>query len=189
LPKGARSKGLGYALNGCQLSGIYRYQTGGPFNITGNIDGLSAFGLTGTQQVEGARIVLLRNPGSGSSSDPYRMFDTSAFAASTAGSQGFESGRNFMRVGPINSWDLALSKEFRVKERFKFEIRLDAFNAFNHTQFDGVNSTANFASPGSTAITNLPFNSSGALTNLNGFGSVNSVRPPRNMQLSARFEF
>ena len=189
LPRGARSNGLGYALNGWQLSGIYRYQTGGPFNVGANITGLSAFGLTGTQQVEGARIVLLKNPGSGSSSDPYRMVDTSAFAASTAGSQGFESGRNFLRVGPINSWDLALSKEFRIKERFKFEIRLDAFNAFNHTQFDGVNSTANFANPGSTAITNLPFNSSGALTNLNGFGSVSSVRPPRNMQLSARFEF
>ena len=189
LPRGAKSNGLGYALNGWQLSGIYRYQTGGPFNVTQNITGLSSFGLTGTQQVEGARIVLLTNPGSGSSSDPYRMFDTSAFAATRDGSQGFESGRNFLRVGPINSWDLALSKEFRIKERFKFEIRLDAFNAFNHTQFDGVNSTANFASPGSTAITNLPFNSSGALTNLNGFGSVNSVRPPRNMQLSARFEF
>ena len=190
LPRGARSNGLvGYALNGWQLSGIYRYQTGGPFNVTANIDGLSASGLTGTQQVEGARIRLLNNPGSGSSSDPYRMIDSSAFVASTFGSQGFESGRNFLRVGPINSWDLALSKEFRIKERYKFEIRLDAFNAFNHTQFDGVNSTANFASQGSTAITNLPFNSSGGLTNLNGFGSVNSVRTPRNMQLSARFEF
>ena len=189
LPKATSNSGLGYALNGWQLSGIYRYTTGGPFNVGANISGLSGYGLTGTQQVEGARIVLLKNPGSGSSSDPYRMFDTSAFAASIVGSQGFESGRNFLRVGPINSWDLALSKEFRVKEKVKFEIRLDAFNAFNHTQFDGVNSTANFASPGSTAITNLPFNASGALTNVNGFGAVNSVRPPRNMQLSARFEF
>ena len=191
LPKATGNAGLGYALNGWQLSGIYRYQTGGPypFNVTANISGLSGYGLTGTQQVEGARIVLLKNPGSGNSGDPYRMFDTSAFAASTAGSQGFESGRNFLRVGPINSWDLALSKEFRIKERVKFEIRMDAFNAFNHTQFDGVNSTANFASAGSTAITNLPFNASGALTNLSGFGAVSSVRPPRNMQLSARFQF
>jgi hypothetical protein len=189
LPRATGNHGLGYALNGWQLSGIYRYVTGGPFNVGANISGLSGYGLTGTQQVEGARIVLLKTPGGGNSSDPYRMFDTSAFAASTVGSQGFESGRNFLRVGPINSWDLALSKEFRVKERFKFEIRLDAFNALNHTQFDGVNSTANFASPGSTTITNLPFNASGALTNVNGFGAVNSVRTPRNMQLSARFEF
>jgi hypothetical protein len=189
LPKGTSKSGLGYALNGWQLSGIYRYQTGQPFNVTANIAGLSGYGVTGTQQVEGARLALLNNPGSGSSGDPYRMFDTSAFAAPNFGSQGFESGRNFLRVGPINSWDLALSKEFRVKERVKFEIRLDAFNALNHTQFNGVNSQANFASPGSTTITNLPFNASGALVNLNGFGTVNSVRPPRNMQLSARFQF
>ncbi len=184
LPRATSSRGLGYALNGWQLSGIYRYQTGGPFNVSANISGLSGYGLTGTQQVEGARIVLLKAPGSGNSSDPYRMFDTSAFAASNFGSQGFESGRNFLRVGPINSWDLALSKEFIVKEGVKFEIRLDAFNALNHTQFDGVSSTANFASPGSTTITNL-----GSTTNVNGFGAVNSVRPPRNMQLSARFQF
>ncbi len=189
LPKATSKTGLGYALNGWQLSGIYRYQTGAPFNVTANVANLSGYGLTGTQQVEGARLVLLKNPGSGNGSDPYRMFDTSAFAAPSAGSQGFESGRNFLRVGPINSWDLALSKEFRVKERVKFEVRVDAFNAFNHTQFNGVNSTANFASPGSTVITNLPLNASGALTNLNGFGTVNSVRPPRNMQLSARFQF
>jgi hypothetical protein len=117
------------------------------------------------------------------------MFDTSAFAAPSVNSTGYESGRNFLRVGPINSLDLALSKEFLFKERFKFEIRLDTFNALNHTQFNGVSSTANFASPGSTTITNLPFNASGALTNTNGFGAVNSVRPPRNMQLSARFQF
>lgn len=188
LPKGTSNTGLGYALNGWQLSGIYRYQTGGPYNVSANVAGLSAYGLTGTQQLEGARIVLLKNPGSGNSSDPLRMLDTSAFAAPSQGSLGYESGRNFLRVGAINSWDLALSKEFRIKEKVKFEVRLDAFNALNHTQFDGVNSTANFASPGSTAITNLPF-TNGALTNINGFGTVNSVRPPRNMQLSGRFQF
>lgn len=188
LPKGTSNSGLGYILNGWQLSGIYRYQTGAPYNIGVNVAGLSTYGLTGTTQVEGARIVLLKNPGSGNSSDPLRMLDTSAFAAPSLGSLGFESGRNFLRVGPINSWDLALSKEFRVKERYKFEVRLDAFNALNHTQFDGVNATANFASPGSTAITNLPF-TNGVLTNVNGFGTISSVRPPRNMQLSARFEF
>jgi Carboxypeptidase regulatory-like domain len=189
LPRATSRTGLGYALNGWQLSGIYRYVTGAPYNVFANVAGLSGYGLTGTQQVEGARIVLLKNPGSGNNGDPLRTFDTSAFAAPSVGSLGFESGRNFLRVGPINSWDLALSKEFRIKEKVRFEIRFDAFNALNHTQFDGVNNTANFASPGSTAITNLPFNASGAVTNINGFGTVNSVRPPRNMQLSARFQF
>jgi hypothetical protein len=188
VPRFTGKRNLGYALNGWQFSGIYRYQTGAPYNITANVTGLSGYGLTGTQQVEGARIALLKNPGSGHGDDPYHMFDTSAFAAPSLNSTGYESGRNFLRVGPINSLDVALSKEFLVKERVKFEIRLDAFNALNHTQFNGVNSTANFASPGSTVITNLPFDANGKF-NPSGFGAVNSVRPPRNMQLSARFQF
>jgi hypothetical protein len=81
--------------------------------------------------------------------------------------------------------DLSLSKRIFVRERVKLEARLDAFNAFNHTQFDGINTTANFASPGSTTITNL----ANEQTNRNGFGAVSSVRPPRQMQWMLRFEF
>ena len=40
------------------------------------------------------------------------------------------------------------------------EVRLDAFNALNHTQFTGVNNTVNFASLTDHTITNLPYNSS-----------------------------
>lgn len=185
LPKATDSKSLGQALNGWQLSGIYRYQTGAPYNVFVNIPGLSGYGLTGTQQVEGARVVLLRNPGSGNSSDPYRQFDVGAITGSAVGSQGFESGRNFLRVAPINSWDLALSKEFRIKERFRFEARLDAFNALNHTQFDGVFSTLNV-----TSLTNFtPTNLASETGNRNGFGAISSTRLPRNLQWSLRFNF
>ncbi|HEU0185741.1 MAG TPA: TonB-dependent receptor [Blastocatellia bacterium] len=189
VPKFTGKRNLGYALNGWQFSGIYRYQTGAPYNVTANVTGLSGYGLTGTQQIEGARLVLLKDPGNGNSGDPYRMFDTSAFAAPSFGSQGFESGRNFLRVSPLNSLDVALSKEFIVKERLKFEIRLDTFNALNHTQFDSVNTQANFDRSDPTKITNLPFDSTGKLVNPNGFGTVRSTRLPRNMQLSARFQF
>ncbi|MBL8206352.1 MAG: TonB-dependent receptor [Blastocatellia bacterium] len=185
LPRATENTSLGYALNGWQLSGIYRLVSGEFLNVGANVNGLSTYGLTGTSQLEGHRAVLLKNPGSGTSSDPYRQFDVTAFASPNYGSFGYESGRNFMRTHPINSWDLALSKEFRVKEKMKFEIRLDAFNALNHTQFNGVNTGATFSGPNSTTITNLA-NSS---TNLTGFGAVNSVRPPRQMQLSGRFEF
>lgn len=189
LPKGTDNAGLGYVLNGWQLSGIYRYVSGEPYSIGATVNGLSTYGLTGTSQVEGHRVVILKNPGSGSSDDPYRRFDVTSFASPNFGSFSYESGRNYMRHSPINSWDLALSKEFRIKEQYKFEIRLDAFNALNHTQFNGVNTGAVFSGVNSATITNLPFNAAGALTNVNGFGAVNSVRPPRNMQLSARFEF
>jgi hypothetical protein len=48
--------------------------------------GISGYTLTGTPSVEGARIVLLKNPGSGSSGDPYRQFDLSAFTIPGPGS-------------------------------------------------------------------------------------------------------
>ncbi len=51
------------------------------------------------------------------------------------------------------------------------EVRLDAFNALNHTQFTGVNNTVNFASLTDHTITNLPYNSAGQLVNINGFGT------------------
>jgi len=187
LPNATRSQALGYVLNDWQLSGIYHYVTGQPYNVGFTIPGLSAYTLTGTQNIEGARMVLLKNPGSGNSSDPYRQFDVSAFTTPGPGSLGFESGRNFLYRAPINSWDLSLSKRFRVKETAEFEFRLDAFNAFNHTQFDAVNTTLNVTSLTDRTPTNLGSESTRSLWT--GFGAVNSVRPARNLQLSARFQF
>jgi hypothetical protein len=184
LPKATQSKAIGYALNDWQLSGIYHYVTGQPYNIGINVSGISAYTLTGTQNVEGARIVLLKNPGSGHSSDPYHMFDATAFALPTPGSTGFESGRNFLYRSPINSLDLSLAKRFRFKERAELRFQIDAFNALNHTQFNNVGSTFNGAL-GATTPTNLAAEKS----NPTGFGGVTSVRPPRNLQLSARVQF
>jgi hypothetical protein len=184
LPKATENRGLGYALNDWQLSGVYHYVTGQPYNIGINVSGVSAYTLTGTQNVEGARIVLLKDPGSGHSSDPYHMFDASAFALPTPGSTSFESGRNFLYRSPINALDLSLAKRFRIKEKAELRFQIDAFNALNHTQFNNVNTTFNGAI-GATTPTNLASETS----NKNGFGSINSVRPPRNLQLSARVQF
>jgi hypothetical protein len=185
LPRATKHEGLGYFLNGWMLSGIYRYQTGAPYNVSFSIPGLSGYGVTGTQQVEGGRIVVLKNPGTGYSSDPYRQFDVTAFTTPGLGSLGLESGRNFLYRAPINSWDISLEKEVRIKEKARFELRLDTFNTFNHTQFDTVNSTLNVASLTNPTPTNLASENG----NRTGFGAVTAVRPPRNMQLSARFVF
>ena len=185
LPKATRSRTFGLLLNDWQVSGIYRYQTGAPYNVGFTIPGLSGYGLTGTQQNEGARIRIVGNTGPGTSSDPYRQFNVEAFTVPGLGSLGLESGRNFLYRAPINSLDATLSKRFVIRERMRFELRLDAFNALNHTQFDGVNSTLNV-----TSLTNpTPTNLASETGNRTGFGAVTSVRPPRNMQISARFEF
>ena len=183
-PKLSHNKYLGYVANNWQLSGVYRYQSGAPYSIGFSVTGYGNQNLTGSP-TEGARIVLLGSPGSGHSSDPYKQFDVTVFQAPSVGSKGLESGRNYLTLPPLNNWDLSLSKRFVFGEHYRFEARLDAFNAFNHTQFNGINTTANFASPGSTVITNL----ANSTTNLNGFGAINSIRPPRNLQWMLRFEF
>ena len=44
--------------------------------------------------------------------------------------------------GPgVNNWNTSLFKNFRIKERFNFQFRVEAYNTFNHTQFSGVDTS------------------------------------------------
>jgi hypothetical protein len=181
------SGALGFLANDWQLSGVYRWMSGAPYGVGYSIAGLGAINLTGSDQ--GARIVLTGDPGKGYSGDPYKMFNTAAFSAPNYNGNGLESPRVYMNMPPVNNFDLSLSKSIPLGGRRRVEIRLDAFNVFNTVQFSGINTTANFASAGSTAITNLPYDSAGNLVNLNGFGTVSGVRPPRQLQLMTRFSF
>jgi hypothetical protein len=38
-----------------------------------------------------------------------------------------------------NNWDIAVHKDFKINERLNAQFRLEFFNAFNKTQFEGVN--------------------------------------------------
>jgi len=94
-----------------------------------------------------------------------------------------------VRTAPLNNLDLSISKNVPIGGTARFEVRLDMFNALNHTQITGVNSTANFASLTDRTITNLPYDANGNLTQRNGFGTVSSVAPPRSLQLVMRVTF
>ncbi len=178
----------GLLINNWQVSGVYRWTSGRPYGVGYNIPGIGSINLTGTD-TPGARIVLTCDPGSGSGGDPYRQFNTSCFAPPQPGSDGAESARFFLNAPPINNLDMSLSKTFALPKNMRFEFRLDMFNALNHTQFTGVNATANFASLTDRTITNLPYDASGALVRPNGFGAINGVAAPRTLQLVTRFTF
>ena len=105
------------------------------------------------------------------------------------GSIGLESGVNYMTGPGINNWDLSLQKTFGLSERVKMQFRADAFNAFNHTQFSGINATATYSSYSASTISNAYLKADGTVNNINGFGTVNGVRDGRNMQLMLRLEF
>jgi len=179
---------LGVIANGWQISGVYQYATGYPFQIQyGFDDGTNNAVITGSGQ--GARVVVVGDPGSGSSSDPYAQFNVNAFGPPSPNSIGAESSQFFLRQAPVNNLDLSLSKSFQLVGRSKFEIRLDAFNALNHMQIFSTNNSVRFAGLGNGTITNAAYDASGNLTNTNGFGSVANIWPGRQIQVVGRFTF
>jgi hypothetical protein len=180
----------GLALNHWQVSGVYRWTSGRPYTVGYNIPGIGSANLTGTDGNPAARIVLTCDPGRGWSGDPYAQIgNVGCFAPPQPGSDGAESARYFVRAPPINNLDLSVSKTFPMPKNIRFEFRVDMFNALNHTQFTGVNATANFASLTDRTITNLPYDSNGNLVRPNGFAAINGVAAPRTLQLVTRLTF
>jgi hypothetical protein len=44
--------------------------------------------------------------------------------------------------GPgLNNWDIGVHKEFKLNERLRMQFRFEFFNAFNKTEFQGINSS------------------------------------------------
>ncbi len=136
--------------DGWQLSGVTEAVTGSPFTPGFSVSGAGNQNITGSS-TEGARIGVVAgcNPYTGSS-DPFNRINP-ACAAPSPGSIGLESGINFLYGPHVVNFDMALQKEFAVKERVRFQFRVDAFNAFNHTEFSGYNGTLNFNSYPTTA--------------------------------------
>jgi hypothetical protein len=122
-----------------------------------------------------------------------RQFNTSCYtepAASTDPtllSQGIfnsavhrgDERRNSLRGPGINNWDLSLMKNFGVfGEGRALQLRADAFNAFNHTQWSSINT------PGYSYVLDDRLSNPAST-----FGYVTAARPGRHMQLALKFIF
>jgi hypothetical protein len=175
------------ALGGWQLSGVTRFVSGTPYTIGYSITGVSQQNITGSS-TEGARVILRGNPDTGSD-NPYNRLNAAMVAPPLVGSIGLESGVNYMTGPGINNWDMSLQKQFAFKERVRLQLRADAFNVFNHSQFSGVNATINYSGLTNPVPTNLYLKPDGTVNNINGFGTVNGARDPRIMQLVMRLQF
>jgi hypothetical protein len=155
-------------INGWSLSGVVIGESGLPFNITdsrgGTIYGASSFAQFATGVT--AADVKLDEP------TLKRYFNTGVFALPPAIGDGTGIGnapRNFM-VGP-SFWnaDIALSKNFPLREPVTLEFRSEFFNLFNHP---------NFSNPGSNVATPA------------SFGVISSTaNAPRIVQLALRLRF
>ncbi|MFB3778456.1 MAG: carboxypeptidase regulatory-like domain-containing protein [Bryobacteraceae bacterium] len=199
LPDGAR-KGtpLGNALgriilNGWQISGITSLSSGAPGTIAYSQYNTAAVALnrmiTGSEPMA-PRVILTGTPNlSPGDRTLHRWIDTSVVRPAVKGSQGMDSGPRNVRGPGVNNWDISVFKRIRFtsNEQRYVQLRLEMFNAFNHTQWSSVNLNAQFDAAGN--ITNLP-----SAANRFGFGalnftSTNPMRPPRQIQVAVKVYF
>jgi hypothetical protein len=173
LPKHAWSfKALGAVLNDWQLSGIATFQSGAPVAVGYSL--VTAVDLSGTPSIT-PRIAVAGDPKLPSSQRTFsRNFRTDVFRAPTSGTLGFMT-KNMLTGPGINNWDLAVFKNFPLRESLRFQVRGEFYNAFNHTQFSAYDSTARFDAAGNQVNSR--------------FGQFTTARDPRIVQLAIRLSF
>jgi hypothetical protein len=116
-------------------------------------------------------------------------------APSDGPSVGLESGVNYLKGCHSNIFDLALQRNFRFGGGKNIQIRLEAFNAFDHVVFSGTNSTLELNSPTNPTMRDSQLLADGTVdpTKLrptdSGFGGVSSASTLRNLQATIRFNW
>ena len=166
------ARAVKWVTNDWQLSGIATFSTGAPLDI--GYTTVTAADITGSP-TDGSKIVVAGNPIlSGGDRTFTRFFDTSVFAAPAVGTIG-NAGRGIVRGPGIQNYDLTAYKNFAHKERFRTQLRGEFYNAFNHTQWSGLNTTARFDATGKQVNAQ--------------FGQVTATRPGRRIQLVLRLNF
>ncbi len=159
-------------VQGWELSGITRFSSGLPVTLVNYGDnsllgaepnGINNYGVDEPDVTLGA-LDLNRNPRNG---QPY--FNASLFSENALGTPGNASRRYFSGPG-MENFDIALLKNLRITESQSLQLRLEAFNVFNHAQFFGPQAVDGNISSST-------------------FGQVVSALPPRLVQVAAKFMF
>ncbi len=154
------------------FSGITRFASGLPLTLVNYGDnsllgaepnGINNYGVDEPDVAPGA-LNLNRNPRNGL---PY--FNAGLFSENALGTPGNASRRYFHGPG-MENFDMALLKNLHLTESLFLQLRLEAFNVFNHAQFFGPQA--------------VDGNISSAT-----FGQVVSATAPRLVQLGAKITF
>jgi hypothetical protein len=171
----AQSDLIGKLLGGWQASGIVSYATGLPFTVASSSYDPAGIGFN-PALIAGGRPLLLCDPNSGGAQTVDQWFNTTCFAAQTAaGTTGIpnvpgNASRGAVNGPPYAKVDFTMAKNFKFGESVKVQIRAEAFNVLNHTNFRNLSTSRSIA-------------------NNVSFGSVTSFRDPRVIQLGAKFSF
>ncbi len=196
LGKRMNSKLLGIVTDNWSISGITSLQSASRTSIgcctwTGTTTANPGPDMTGS--AEGARMVVLGNPMiAADQRNFYNAYDTSVFMPpqpcnannKTMSCFGNAGGNQYMyQPTTMNNWDVTLAKFFPLKsEKGRgFTFRAEAYNAPNHTQWSGINTSPTFDWPSFQA---------GKIVQSNvQFGRYSGARNPRQMAMTLRFQF
>lgn len=157
---------------GWEISGITHFSSGLPVTLVNLGDnsllgaepnGINNFGVDEPNFTPGP-LEINSDPRNGR---PY--FNTSLFSQNALGTAG-TSGRRFFYGPGLDNYDMALLKNLRVTEAKSVQLRLEAFNIFNHAQFFGPQAVDGNISSST-------------------FGEIVSAAPPRLLQLGMKFIF
>ncbi|MDR3739570.1 MAG: carboxypeptidase regulatory-like domain-containing protein [Terracidiphilus sp.] len=153
----------GKVLGGWELSGITSLVSGSSFQVTQAYDPWDptsnnvGLGLGSTRADQVASVQKTKKL--------TQWFSTSSFSQAV-GHFGSEGSNPLIGPG-YQSWDLAAIKNLKFAERYSFQLRGEFFNAFNHENFSGVDSSLEDGN----------------------FGQVTSGHLPRRIQIGAKFNF
>jgi hypothetical protein len=178
-----RQAGLAHQfLGGWSVSGITTIQTGTPFTVTNDSGFGDPAGLgNGLVASTGSRPDLVGDPHSGLSQSEFPdqtgplYYNPAAFAVPTGLTYG-NLGRNTLRMPGRTNFDFGIFKRWSLGESRAIDFRWEAFNLFNHTQFNSIQSNMDTTDPGGSPDSS-------------GFLHLNGAHAPRRMQFGLRFQF
>ena len=182
LPKAGPKAGfLRSVINDWTLSGITTFMTGFPVTptCTSTSSGInnsdpSWTGLSATGAAPALRCKQAADPNS-FTHDFFHNFNTSAFTMADPGTFG-TIGLNRLRQPSYSNWDMTLMRRIPLgkSETRGIRVRVEAYNIFNHTEFQAIGTTYSFS--GTTNTNTLT-------------GQYTSTYSPRLMSMTLRIEF
>ncbi|HKF46679.1 MAG TPA: TonB-dependent receptor [Terracidiphilus sp.] len=157
LPIMHNSKGVTHSLlAGWEVAGTAIVESGLPWFGVGAPGGgyADTVGLGGAYTIRPNANGRPVYPKRKNSNGNYQWVSNSVFSAPTPAwlggpNLGFGNAGRDIVVGPSRTnFSTSLYKAFEFGERASFEFRVESFNTFNHTQFNGMHNTANSANFG-----------------------------------------
>ena len=191
------SKFVSYFTDGYQLSGITQFMSGPPTSVGGNSMSWANEMLSGSW-TEWWNPTLVSDPNA-PTNNPYGRVDPAAIGLPLAPGSLEPWPNAYLRSGGTNNSDMSLFKNIPLGSESRYiQLRLEAFNVFNHPQFYGMNLGTGGGNPWDAAFNWDTFNviQSGQIrpegkTGEMGryFGEFNNAGNERKLQLGLKLYF